>query len=116
MSPTGYASIAAMVAALHALAFSLILGPWHWKYLAVCGASGVALWGVLPMILRLRPWAALLVKGMLALVVQQTAYHLWRSKLGGFAMPIAQFASIHILLALASGKLVRSGPMTKREN
>jgi hypothetical protein len=115
MSPAGYIPIAAIVAALHVLAFSLVLGPVHWQHLAVAVVSGIILWAPRPTLLRLKPSLSFFTRAFLAVAVQQTAFHLWRSKLGACAVPIAQFASIHILLALALGKLVRRTPMAKRE-
>ncbi len=103
MKLNGLSLIGSIVALFHVAALSFAFGPWHWKYLLATVASGALLWVVLPALLPLRRWTGWLICTVVALTVQQTAFWLWRAKLGGMWWPLVQFASVHFLIGLWFG-------------
>lgn len=112
MKLSGLSFIGSIVALLHVAALSFAFGPWHWKYLLVTVVSGALLWGALPALLPVRRWTGLLIGAVLALAAQQTAFWLWRAKLGDVWWPLAQFASVHFLIGLGFGRLRHRRPST----
>jgi len=104
---SGFLFIASVVAMLHVVALSFVVGPWHWKYLLVTVASAGILWIVLPLLLPPRRWTGLLIGAIVALLVQQAAFWLWRAKLGGIGWPLVQFASVHFLIEIVFSRMRR---------
>jgi hypothetical protein len=91
--------IVLLVAALHVAVASLVLGPRHAGYLMSAALSATLIWGGV-FVLHERKRSAGAVAGVVVgLAVQQVAYQVWRSELGGFWWPLGQFWALQCLVA-----------------
>ena len=109
---SGFLFIASIVAMLHVAAVSFVVGSWHWKYLLVTVASAGVLWVLVPLLLPVRRRTGLLAGVVVALLVQQAAFWLWRAKLGSIGWPLVQFVSVHFLIGLVFARVRGRRPST----
>ncbi|HEY5909869.1 MAG TPA: hypothetical protein VJA21_04615 [Verrucomicrobiae bacterium] len=99
MRGSSVTGIVLLVAAVHVAAVSILFGPRHAGYLMSAALSAALIWGgVFVLNKRKRPAGA--VAGVVVgLAVQQVAYQVWSSQLGGFWWPVGQFWALQCLVA-----------------
>jgi hypothetical protein len=91
--------IVLLVAALHVAVVGMLFGPRHAGYLVSAALSATLIWGgVFVLNERKRP-AGAVARVVVGLAVQQVAYQIWRSQLGGFWWPLGQFGALQGLVA-----------------
>ena len=109
---SGFLFSASIVAMLHVAAVSFVVGSWHWKYLIVTVASAGVLWILVPLLLPLLRWTVQLSGAVVAQLLQQAAFWIWRAKLCGIGWPLVQFVSVHFLSGLVFARVRRRRPST----
>jgi len=93
----GLLGLVAIIAGLHVTVFSVVLGPRCVPYLAAAYLTAVAVWGSI----SVSGWmgrAGVIVGVGLSLAIQQTAYHAWKTELGGVWWPLAQYFALQLLI------------------
>jgi len=90
--------IAAIVVALHVLVLSFFMSKPPAKYFFATCMGTVVVWGIVFSLKEQRRRAGIVVGLVVALVIQQVAFHVWRSELAGIWWPLVQFLSIQCVV------------------
>ena len=90
----------ACIAALHVAALSMVFGLRHMGYILSATLSATLIWGVVFFLNERKRRTGVMAGVAVALVVQQVTYQVWKAELPGFGWPLAQFAALHVLVAL----------------
>ena len=88
-----------VVVSLHLAILSFLFGERHIAYILVTTASATVIWGVVFFLDRRRRKPAIALGVLLAALIQQLAYSVWKPELGGFWWPLTQSASLQFLIA-----------------
>ena len=96
--------LAVVIVALLVTVLSIAFGLRHFGYILVATLSGAFIWCVVFFLDERKRRAGLIVGALVALVVQQLAYHAWKAELPGFWWPLAQFGALQFLVAYGIGR------------
>lgn len=91
--------VASVVVALHVLLASLFLSPHPGKYAFSACLATIVIWGTLYYLKQHQRSAGIIAGFLLALVVQQIAFHVWRSEFADIWWPLVQFLSLQYVVA-----------------
>jgi hypothetical protein len=96
--------VAEVIVALLVTVLSIAFGLRHFGYIIAATLSGALIWGVVFFLNERKRRAGLIAGVLVALVVQQVAYHAWRAELPGFWWPLALFGALQFLVAYGIGR------------
>jgi hypothetical protein len=91
--------IVLLVAALHMAVVSIVFGPRHVGYMISATLSATLIWGGVFLLNERKRRAGAVAGIVVGLVVQQVAYQVWKTQLGGFWWPLVQFGGLQCLVA-----------------
>ena len=97
--------IVLLVAAVHVAVVSLVFGPRHPGYLISATLSATLIWGAVFLLHERKRQMGVVTGIVVGLAVQQVAYQIWRSQLGGFWWPLGQFGALQGLVAWSIWRL-----------
>jgi hypothetical protein len=91
--------IVLLVAALHMPVVSIVFGPRHVGYMISATLSATLIWGGVFLLNERKRRAGVVAGIVVGLVVQQVAYEVWKTQLGGFWWPPVQFGALQCVVA-----------------
>ena len=89
----------AVVVCLHLAVLSFVFGERHVGYTLATIASATVIWGAVFFVDGRRRKPAIGLGVLLAALIQQFAYFVWKPELGEFWWPLTQSASLQFLIA-----------------
>jgi len=93
--------LVSLVATLHVFALSLFFSKPPGKYFFVTCIGTIVVWGWVFSLRAQKRKVGIIAGVVVALVIQQFAFHVWRAEIPGVWWPLLQFASLQCLVALS---------------
>ena len=96
--------VAFVIVALHVAVLSIAFGLRHFGYLIAATLSAAFIWSVVLFLNERKRRAGIIAGVILGLVIQQVAYHHWKTDLPGIWLQLAQFGAVQFLVAYGLGR------------